>query len=148
MQGTNINYSTMDKQAYSLYNAVKNFRPYLLKNHYIVFVSHPVVKSLFVQQELGEIRVKWMIGVHEYDLDINPVHIFKGHSLYKLVAKVVHAQEEEEDPIGWEQEIDMYNVERAPPTSHDNSWYEEVRQYLDHDIMPSQFSMQQKRHSD
>lgn len=52
-----------------------------------------------------------MIGLQEYDLDIKPVHTIKGHGLYRLIAKAVHAQEEEEEITGWEQEIKMYDVE-------------------------------------
>jgi len=67
-----------------------------------------------------------MTGLQEYDLDIKLVHTVKGHGLCRLAAEVVHAQEEEEDLVGWEQEIEMYDVERAPPTSCGNSWYEDL----------------------
>eukprot|EP00253_Pinus_taeda_P020053 PITA_20053 len=43
MQGPKLNYPTIDKQAYAIYKAVKHFKPYLLKNHCIVFVPHPTV---------------------------------------------------------------------------------------------------------
>jgi len=56
-----------------------------------------------------------------------------------------HAQEKEEKLIGWEQEIEMHDVERAPPTSYGDSWYKYVFQYLEHGTMPSHFSMRQKR---
>lgn len=39
----------------------------------------------------------------------------------------------------------MYNIERAPPTSCRNSWYKDVHQYLDHDTIPSHFSLRKKR---
>ena len=39
----------------------------------------------------------------------------------------------------------MYNVERAPPTTIEKSLYENVDQYVEHDTMPSHFSMQHKR---
>lgn len=39
----------------------------------------------------------------------------------------------------------MHNVEQASPTTSTNSWYMDVRKYLDHDIMPSHFSACQKR---
>lgn len=44
-----------------------------------------------------------MTSLQEYDLDIILVYTIKGHGLYKLAAKVVHAQEEEEELVGWEQ---------------------------------------------
>lgn len=82
-----------------------------------------------------------MTWLQECDIDIKLVHIVKGHSLCRIVLEVLHAQEEEEQLVGWEKEFDMYNVEWAPTTLYDNSWYEEVHKYLEHGTMPSQFSM-------
>ena len=58
MQGPELNYPSVDKHACAIYKVVKHFRPYLLKNHCIVFVSHLAVRVLLVQQELGERREK------------------------------------------------------------------------------------------
>lgn len=44
-----------------------------------------------------------MIGLQEYDLDIKVVHTIKGHGIWKLAMEAVHAQEEEEDIVFWEQ---------------------------------------------
>jgi len=41
LQGFELNYLTIDKQAYEKYKTVKDFRPYLLKSHLIIFVPHP-----------------------------------------------------------------------------------------------------------
>ena len=60
LQGAELNYPDIDKQAYTIYKAVKHFRPYILKNHVTVFVPHPAVRSLFVKQELGERQNNWM----------------------------------------------------------------------------------------
>jgi hypothetical protein len=43
LQGDNLNYPTIDKQAYTVYKAVKHFRSYILKNHTKVIVPHPTV---------------------------------------------------------------------------------------------------------
>ncbi len=56
LRGPEVNYHTVEKQAYTICNVVKHFKPYLLKNHCIVFVMHPSVRSLLVQQALGERR--------------------------------------------------------------------------------------------
>lgn len=50
MQGLDLNYPTIDKQAYAVYKVVKHFKPYLLKNYCIVFVSHPTVHTLLVKK--------------------------------------------------------------------------------------------------
>lgn len=54
IQGLELNYLVIEKQLYAVYKVVKHFRYYFLKNHYIVYVPHPVVRTFLVQQELGE----------------------------------------------------------------------------------------------
>ena len=51
----------------------------------------------------------------------------------------------EEDPSGWEHEIKMYSVKRASPTIITTSWYIDMRQYLEHDTIPSHLSARKKR---
>jgi len=41
-----------------------------------------------------------MISLQEYDLEINLVHMVKGHGLCRLVVEVVHALEGEEELVG------------------------------------------------
>ena len=50
LQGAELNYPTVDKQDYAVFKAVKQFRPYILKNHTKVIVPHPEVRSLFIQK--------------------------------------------------------------------------------------------------
>jgi hypothetical protein len=47
LQGVDLNYPAIDKQAYIVYKAVKHFRSCILKNHTKVIVPHPAVISLF-----------------------------------------------------------------------------------------------------
>jgi hypothetical protein len=77
LQGAELNYPAIDKQAYAVYKAVKHFRSYILKNHTKVIVPHPAVRSLFTQQEMGERRGNWMAVVQEFDLDIKPAKLVK-----------------------------------------------------------------------
>jgi len=81
-----------------------------------------------------------MTVLQEYDLEIKPVHTIKGHGLCRLVAEAINVKEEEEDLSGWEQEIEIHDVERASPTINTNSWYTDVHQYLEHGTVPSHFS--------
>ena len=87
LQGVELNYLTIDKQAYTVFKAVKQFRPYILKNRTKVIVPHPAVRSLFVQKELGERRGKWVTALQEYDFEFKPASIIKGQGLCKLMAK-------------------------------------------------------------
>ena len=46
LQGGELNYPAMDKQAYAVFKAIKQFRPYILKNRTKVIVPHPAVRSI------------------------------------------------------------------------------------------------------
>ena len=59
LQGAELNYTAVDKQAYAVFKA-KQFRQYILKNRTKVIVPHSAVRSLFVQKELGERRGNWV----------------------------------------------------------------------------------------
>jgi len=142
LQKPGLNNPAINKHVHAVYKAMKHFQAYLLKNQCIIFVPHLAVRSLFVQQELGERRANWMTGLQEYDLEFKPVHIIKGHGLCRLTEEAMN--EIEDDPTRWEEEIEMYNVERATPTFISDSWYENVPQYLEHGTFPSHLSVQQK----
>ena len=58
LQGAELNHPAIDKQAYAVFKAVEQFRPYILKNQTKVIVPYPAVRSLFVQKELGDRRKK------------------------------------------------------------------------------------------
>ena len=63
LQGTELNYPTVDKHDYVFFKAVNQFRPYILKNRTKVIVPHPAVRSLFVQKEWGERRGNWVTNL-------------------------------------------------------------------------------------
>ena len=48
LQGAELNYSNVDKQAYAVFKAIKYFRPFLLKTHTKIIVPFPAVKNLLV----------------------------------------------------------------------------------------------------
>ena len=71
LQGDELNYPAIDKHVYTIFKAVKQFRPYILKNRTKVIVPHPTVRTLFAQKELGERRGNWVASLQEYYLDLN-----------------------------------------------------------------------------
>ena len=109
MQGGELNYPAVDKQAYAFFKAVKQFRPYIVKNCTKVIVSHPAVRSLFIQKELGEIRGNWVTTLQEYDLEFKPATIVKGKWLCKLMAK---SQDNEDN--NWYNEFELHMVDVCP----------------------------------
>lgn len=120
LQGPELNYLAIDKKPYVICKAIKHFLLYLLKNHFIIFVSHPVVRSVFVQREMNERRENTMTGLQEYDLEFKPVHTIKGHGIFWIAAEAVDVKEEYLSSL--DHEIEMYNVEQASPTTIMNSW--------------------------
>ena len=52
LQGDELNYPAIEKQAHAVFKAAKKFRPYIHKNHTKLIVPHPAAQSLFVQKEL------------------------------------------------------------------------------------------------
>ena len=84
LQGVELNYPAVDKQAYTVFKAVKQFRPYILKNRTKVIVPHLTVQTLFMQKELGERIRNWVTSLQEYELEFKPAIIIKGRGLCKL----------------------------------------------------------------
>ena len=59
-KGVELNYSQVDKQAYTVYKSVKHYRPYILKSRTKVIVPYAAIHNVLVQKELGEKRAHWM----------------------------------------------------------------------------------------
>jgi hypothetical protein len=55
-KGEELNYPTIDQQAFVVFKAVKHFRSYPLKSRTKVIVPYLVVRNLLVQKDLGEKR--------------------------------------------------------------------------------------------
>ena len=73
LQGAELNYPAIDKQAYAVFKVVKQFKPYILKNRTKVIVPYPAVRSLLIQKELGERRGNWVTTLQEYDLALERI---------------------------------------------------------------------------
>ena len=86
-KGSELNYTYVDKQAYTIYKSVKHFRPYLLKSNTKVIVPHTTVRNMLIQKELGDKRSHWMTALQEYNLEINPEKMVKGQFLCLLAAQ-------------------------------------------------------------
>ena len=92
-----------------MFKAVKQFRPYILKNWTKVIVPHPAVRCLFVQKELEERRGNWVIALQEYDLEFKLASIVKGQGLCKLMTE--SKDNEEHD---WEDEAKLHLMDACP----------------------------------
>lgn len=56
-----LKYSLMEKQAYAVVKAVKQFRYYIIHSHAVIYVPHSAVKSILTQRDIGmNNRASWV----------------------------------------------------------------------------------------
>jgi hypothetical protein len=142
IQGVEINYTSIDKHAYAVFKAVKHFRSYILKNHTKVIVLHPVVRTLFTQQEMGERRGNWMEVVQEFDIDIKPAKLVKGQGLCKLAVKT---QDQVNEDSGWENEMKLWCGEVSYISPEQESWYKDLNYLLHHGTCLENLNLGERR---
>eukprot|EP00253_Pinus_taeda_P022146 PITA_22146 len=82
-----LKFQIMEKQAYALVKAIKDFRIYILYSHVITYVPNAVVKDILTQEGLEGRRGKWIASILEYDIEKKPTKLIKGQGLAKLMAE-------------------------------------------------------------
>jgi len=87
LHDASLKYNIMEKHAYTLVQAVKDFRVFILHSHVIAYVSSSVVKDILTQPEPDGKRGKWIIVLLEYDMEIKPTKLVKGKGLSRLMAE-------------------------------------------------------------
>ena len=75
----------MEKQAFALVKAIKDFRVYILYYHVIGYVPNDVFKDILTWDGIEGKRGKWIATILEYDIEIKPTKLIKGHGLAKLM---------------------------------------------------------------
>jgi len=78
----------MEKQAFALVKAIKDFRVYILYSHIITYVPNSVVKDILTRYGPDGKRGKWIATILEYDLEIKPTKLIKGQGLANLMAEL------------------------------------------------------------
>jgi hypothetical protein len=73
-----LKYDIMEKKAYALVKALKEFRVYILHSHTISYVPNSSVKDILTQPDPEGKRGKWIVVLLEYDLEIKPTKLIKG----------------------------------------------------------------------
>eukprot|EP00253_Pinus_taeda_P002777 PITA_02777 len=137
LQGAELNYSDVEKQAYVVFKAIKHFRPFLLKTHTNIIVSFPVVKNLLVQKDVGEKRANWVTSLQEYDIEIKPANIVKGQGFYRMLAGASIISEIPSP----NQEVQIYEVSLNDIESR----YADIIFYLKNGYAPSNLNHKKKR---
>jgi hypothetical protein len=142
LQGVELNYLSIDKQAYAVYKEVKHFKSYILKNHTKVIVPHPAVQSLFTQQDMGEIRGNWMEVVQEFDPDIKPSKLIKGQGLWKLA---VEDEDQANKDSRWENEMELWCEEASYISPGPESSYKNLNYLLHYGAYPENLNPRERR---
>eukprot|EP00253_Pinus_taeda_P013143 PITA_13143 len=137
LQGAELNYSDVEKQAFAVFKAVKHYRPFLLKTHTKVIVPFSAVRQLLIQRELGEKRANWVTALQEYDLDIKPEKIVRGQGFCRILAGAYNIPESSD--TGSTEEINQISV------TDSESQYADLIFYLKNGYAPSHLSYKRKR---
>jgi len=82
-----LKYQIMEKQAYALVKAIKDFRVHILYSHVMACVPNAVVKDILTQEGIEGKRGKWIANILEYDIEIKPTKLIKGQGLAKLMTE-------------------------------------------------------------
>ena len=137
-----MKYLAIDKQAFAVFKAIKHLFPYLLRSHTKVIVPHTAVRALLIQKEPGDRRGNWLTTLQEYDLEIKPAKLVKGQGLCKLTVEAQDLQMEQEE--GWENEVDLMQIEVLYMPTSTNSWYNDLKYYLTHGSNPNHLDAHKK----
>jgi len=68
----------MEKQAYTLIQALKEFKVYIMHSHTTAHVPTSAAKDILTQLDPEGRRGKWIAILLEYDLEIKPTKLIKG----------------------------------------------------------------------
>jgi hypothetical protein len=122
----------MEKQAYAMVKALKDFRTYVLHSKVIAYVPTSFVKDILVQADSDGKRGRWLAKIQEFDLEVKPKKLVKGQGLAKILAEsnfralgINNSQEEEEwvDVNEIEDQITKIRIEEKFVSSN---WYKDI----------------------
>jgi hypothetical protein len=82
-----IKYDIMEKKAYALVKALKDFRVYVLHSKFIAHVPSASVKDILISPNIDGRRSKWIAKILEFDLEIKPTKLVKGQGLARLLVE-------------------------------------------------------------
>eukprot|EP00253_Pinus_taeda_P015863 PITA_15863 len=137
LQGIEVNYSEVEKQAFVVYKVVKHYKPFLLKAHTKVIVPFSSVRKLLIQRELGEKRANWVTSLQEYDLEIKPAKIVRGQGFCRLLAGASNIPESSD--------TDQFEAINQISIIDSVSQYDDLIYYLKNRHAPPNLSYKRKR---
>ena len=135
-----LNYATTEKELLAVVFAFDKFRSYLIGTKVIVYTDHSAIKYLISKKDAKPRLIRWILLLQEFDLEIRDK---KGSE--NLVADHLSRLELEEEaemqPINEEfPDERLYAVQTTSIP-----WYADIVNFLASNIVPSDFSYQQKK---
>jgi hypothetical protein len=88
LRDAEIRYDIREKQAYALVKSLKDFRVYIFHSIIIAYILSTSVKEILVQPDIDGKRSKWIAKILEFDLDMKPTKLVKGHGLARFLAEL------------------------------------------------------------
>ena len=82
-----------------------------------------------------------MTAMKEYDFYIKPTTIVRGQALCKLAAEA----QDQDDKAGWENEASMYTADVLFIPTDMDSWYYDLKYYLQHGSSPNHLDANNNR---
>lgn len=110
-----LRHINVEKHAYTLIKVVQKFRYYILRNKVIVVVRDTSVKTLLMQNEIGDRRAKWITILQQFDIDIMPMELVRGKGIVQAIAKI--------DPHLVSQQYVLYEINQE-------DWYKDIMHLL------------------
>ena len=136
MQGAELNYFEVEKQAFTVFKSTKHFRPFLLKTYTKLIVPFSAMRQLLIQREVGEKRANWVTALQEYDINIKPMNIVRGQGFCRLLTRASNIPDHEDsNNTPQVNEISIINSE---------SQYADLIFYLNNGYAPLEFSYKNK----
>ncbi|KAH9323750.1 hypothetical protein KI387_018389, partial [Taxus chinensis] len=130
-----LKYTMMEKHAFAVVKAVKQFRFYILNSHSMVLVPDTTINSILTQQEFGSKRGNWVAKVQEYDIDIKSTKLVRGKGFCELIVEGAKHELLEE-------KVDLPTVLFL---SSVDEWYADITHFLTYGECPSHLTTKEKR---
>jgi hypothetical protein len=141
-----LKYNILEKQAYALVKAIKDFRIYVLHSHIVAYVPNAVIKDILTQADPDGKRGKWIAKLLEYDIEIKPTKLVKGQGLAKLLTQSnldcidINLSTEISEISENEEELVQINEKFLI-----SEWYKDVAFVLQHNRAPDNLSKSKAR---
>eukprot|EP00253_Pinus_taeda_P006586 PITA_06586 len=141
-----LKYNILEKQAYALVKAIKDFKIYVFHSHIVAYVPNTVIKDILTQADLDGKRGRWIAKLLEYDIEIKPTKLVKGQGLAKLLTQSnldcidINLSTEISEISENEEELAQINEKFLI-----SDWYKDIAFVLQHNRAPDNLSKSKSR---